>query len=77
MPMKVAIAFCRSFIGTTSPISASETGIVAAAKIPVSARNAVRSWMPAAVAHSAVAAVKSASEIMTTRSLPNRSASGP
>ena len=38
MPMKVAIACWRSFIGTRSPISASETGMVAAAKIPVTAR---------------------------------------
>ncbi len=37
MPMKVAIACWRCFIGTRSPISASETGIVAAAKSPVSA----------------------------------------
>ena len=58
-------------------MSASETGMVAAAKMPVSARKAVRSTSPVAEAQSPVATVNSASEIVTTRSLPNRSASGP
>ena len=38
MPMKLAIAFWRCCIGTRSPMSASETGMVAAANTPVSAR---------------------------------------
>ena len=33
MPMKLAIACWRCFIGTRSPMSASETGMVAAANI--------------------------------------------
>ncbi len=77
MPMKEPMACCRLSIGTTSAMSASEMGMVAAANSPVSARKAAMPVSVVPTAHSAVATANAMNVTRMIRVLPNLSASGP
>ncbi len=72
-----AIAFCRSSGANSTGITASESGKMAAAPMPSTARAAISSPTLAAYAHAAELAPNSARAAISTFLRPNRSPSSP